>query len=75
MDNKRRVWLWVELAVENAFMHSKPDGRVNMMTARCAQHLLAPFTVDGACNRLVFETWMETYKRTRAATRASDDFG
>lgn len=35
-------------------------GRVNMMAAWCAQRLLAPFTVDGACNRLVFETWVET---------------
>jgi hypothetical protein len=22
--------------------------------------LIAPFTVDGACNRSVFETWLET---------------
>ena len=31
-----------------------------MIAAWCAQHLLAPFTVDGRCNRLVFETWVET---------------
>lgn len=35
-------------------------GRVNMIAAWCAQQLLAPFTVDGACNRVVFETWLET---------------
>lgn len=34
-------------------------GRVNMIAAWCAQQLLAPFTVDGACNRAVFETWVE----------------
>ena len=41
-------------------------------TAWCAQHLLVPFTVDGACNQLVFETWMETCKRTRAASPPSN---
>lgn len=34
-------------------------GRVNMIAAWCARHLLAAFTVEGACNRLVFETWVE----------------
>ena len=33
--------------------------RVNMIAA-CQHHLLAPFTVEGACNRAVFETWLET---------------
>jgi len=31
-----------------------------MIAAWCPRHLLAPFTVDGACNRIVFETWVET---------------
>lgn len=35
-------------------------GRVNMIAAWCAQQLLAPFTIDGACNRVVFETWWKT---------------
>lgn len=35
------------------------QGRVNMIAALCNQQLLAPFTVEGACNRLVFETWLE----------------
>ena len=35
------------------------EGRVNMIAAWCNQHLLAPFTIAGACNRLVFETWLE----------------
>ncbi len=34
-------------------------GRVNMIAALCAQQLLAPFTIEGACNRQVFETWLE----------------
>jgi hypothetical protein len=36
------------------------EGRVNMIAALCNQKLLAPFTVVGACNRTVFEMWLET---------------
>lgn len=36
------------------------SGRINMIAAYCQQELMAPFTVEGACNRLVFETWLET---------------
>lgn len=35
-------------------------GRVNMIAAYCQHELIAPFTVEGACNRVVFETWLET---------------
>jgi transposase len=31
-----------------------------MLAAYCQQQLMAPFTVEGACNRVVFETWLET---------------
>ena len=31
-----------------------------MIAALCNQQLLAPFTIEGACNRVVFETWLET---------------
>jgi transposase len=31
-----------------------------MIAALCGQQLLAPFTIEGACNREVFETWLET---------------
>lgn len=34
-------------------------GRVNMIAAWCNHQLIAPFTVEGACNRVVFETWLE----------------
>ena len=34
--------------------------RVNMIAAWCHGELFAPFTVEGACNRTVFETWLET---------------
>jgi len=36
------------------------QGRVNMIAAYCEGELLAPFTVEGSCNRTVFETWLET---------------
>ena len=36
------------------------QGRVNMIAAYCDGKLLAPFTVEGSCNRTVFETWLET---------------
>jgi transposase len=33
--------------------------RVNMIAAYCQRQLSAPFTIEGACNRVVFETWLE----------------
>ena len=36
------------------------QGRVNMIAAYCNGQLLAPFTVEGSCNRTVFETWLKT---------------
>ncbi len=47
----------------NASMHSslsRREGRVNMIAALCNQNLIAAFTVEGACNRTVFETWLST---------------
>ena len=35
------------------------SGRVNMIAALCDGKLMAPFTVDGSCNRDVFEKWIE----------------
>ncbi len=31
-----------------------------MIAAYCEHHLMAPFTIEGACNRIVLETWIET---------------
>ena len=42
------------------FKSGRRTGRVNMIAALCGQQLLAPFTIEGACNRQVFETWLET---------------
>ena len=30
-----------------------------MIAALCEHQLIAPFTVEGSCNRTVFETWLE----------------
>lgn len=35
------------------------QGRINMIAGYRDSQLIAPFTVEGACNRLVFETWLE----------------
>ena len=44
----------------HALKSGRRQGRVNMIAALCTQQLMAPFTVDGTCNRDVFETWLET---------------
>ena len=35
-------------------------GRINMIAGYREGQIIAPFTVEGACNRTVFETWLET---------------
>lgn len=44
----------------HALKSGRREGRVNIIAALCNQNLIAPFTVEGACNRMVFETWLET---------------
>jgi transposase len=44
----------------HALKSGRRQGRVNMIAALCHQKLMAPFTVVGACNRVVFEIWWET---------------
>lgn len=43
-----------------ALKSGRRTDRVNMIAAYCQQQLIAPFTVEGACNRVVFETWVST---------------
>ncbi|MEH2322190.1 MAG: transposase [Nostoc sp.] len=40
----------------DALKSGRRQGRVNMIAALCNQNLIAPFTCEGACNRMVFET-------------------
>ena len=44
----------------HALKSGSRSGRVNMIAALRDKQLMAPFTIEGACNRLVFETWIET---------------
>lgn len=43
-----------------ALKPGRRGGRVNIIAANCERQLSAPFTVESACNRVVFETWLET---------------
>lgn len=43
-----------------ALKSGRRTARVNMIAAYCQRQLMAPFTVEGSCNRVVFETWLET---------------
>lgn len=52
---------WCERGVRfEALKSGRRSGRVNMIAAYCGHQLSAAFTVDGSCNREVFETWLET---------------
>jgi transposase len=44
----------------HALKSGRRNGRVNMIAALCQKTLLAPFTLEGSCNRDVFELWLET---------------
>lgn len=43
-----------------AFKSGRRAGPVNMIAAYCQSQLMAPFTVEGSCNRVVFEVWLES---------------
>ena len=62
MDNRDEyAYGWNERGQRfHALKSGRREGRVNMIAAVCNQNLIAPFTVEGACNRMVFETWLES---------------
>ena len=62
MDNRVQYdYGWNEKGKRfHALRSGKREGRVNMIAALCDKKLFAPFTIEGACNRTVFETWLET---------------
>ena len=62
MDNRDEYgYGWNEKGARfHALKSAGRGGRVNMIAAWCNGELFAPFTVEGACNRTVFETWLET---------------
>ena len=61
MDNRDEYgYGWNEKGARfHALKSGSRGGRVNMIAAWCHGELQAPFTVEGACNRTVFETWLE----------------
>ena len=61
MDNREDyAYGWNERGQRfHALKSGRRQGRVNMIAALCEQQLMAPFTVEGACNRSVFEIWIE----------------
>ncbi len=62
MDNRDEyAYGWNEKGQRfHALKSGRREGRVNMIAALCNHSLIAPFTVEGACNRTVFETWLES---------------
>lgn len=42
-----------------ALKSGRRQGRINMMAGYRGDQLIAPFTLEGACNRTVFELWLE----------------
>jgi hypothetical protein len=41
-----------------ALKSGRRQGRINMIAGYRDSQLIAPFTVEGSCNRTVFETWL-----------------
>jgi hypothetical protein len=62
MDNREDYgYGWNEKGQRfHALKSGRRQGGVNMIAALCQGQLIAPFTVEGACNRAVFEIWLET---------------
>jgi hypothetical protein len=62
MDNRENYgYGWNEKGQRfYALKSGRRQGRVNMIAALCRGQLMAPFTVEGSCNRAVFEIWLET---------------
>ena len=61
MDNRDEYsYGWNEKGQRfHALKSGKRQGRINMIAALSNQQLVAPFTIEGACNRIIFETWLE----------------
>ncbi len=41
-----------------ALKSGRRQGRINMIAGYRHSQLIAPFTIEGSCNRTVFETWL-----------------
>jgi transposase len=43
----------------HALKSGRQQGRVNMIAALCQEQVMAPFTVEGSCHRVLFQIWLE----------------
>lgn len=61
MDNRAQYeYGWNEKGERfHGLRSGKRESRINMIAALCEEKLFAPFTMEGGCNRTVFETWLE----------------
>jgi hypothetical protein len=59
----------------HAFKSGRRHGRVNMIAALCKGQLLAPFTVEGSCNRNVARNLVRNLLNSSARTWASGNCG
>ena len=58
-----------------ALKSGRRQGRVNTIArAYCDHKLIAPFTIEEACNQTVFETWIETHSRRMALALSITSF-
>lgn len=62
MDNRDQSdYAWNQRGQRfHALKSGRRQGRINMIAALCNHKLSAPLTLEGACNRTVFEMWLET---------------
>lgn len=66
---------WCEPGVRfEALKSGRRSGRINMLAAYSQQQLSAAFTVDGSCNRAVFETWRGNLFTAYARARKGFNF-
>ncbi|MEH2462116.1 transposase [Nostoc sp.] len=59
----------------HALKSGRRQGRVNMIVAQCIEQLMAPFTIEGPCNRTVFEIWLEKELNSSAETGTGSGHG
>lgn len=77
MDNREDYsYGWNERGKRfHALKSGRRQGRVNMIAACCNGQLMAPFTIEGFCNRAVFETWRLNLFNPDAKTRTNSNCG
>jgi len=64
-DDYRYGWCGLGVCFESLKFESLKSGRrgerINIISAPCEHQLSSAFTINGSCNRVIFETWLEQY--------------